>query len=121
MIRIGFTLLLLLMPAAAQAQQDVPLCRGQFNFSGSGDFSANIRATQGQACRISLSGNNNTWESMRLVRNPTGGSAQVRGTRTFIYTPRAGFTGQDALSVAIVYMQGMSRHNARLNFSIAVR
>jgi hypothetical protein len=85
------------------AQQERCVTSGRFSWGSNSSWSGTTKA--GQACRASFSSDAGSFQSHRIVTQPKNGSLRISGVSngvpTFVYQPKAGFSGSDTFTVEL--------------------
>ena len=108
--------------AGSGALAEDPMCMGGFGVLVGREANGLLSTRAGTACRMAIRVNGNqTLSSVVIVRAPRHGNASGSGA-TFRYQPRAGFTGQDSMTVRFVGVSGVSGKSIQgtVNFRIDV-
>lgn len=85
---------------ADEARAEETSCKAHFRFRWGEEVSGSLATRAGTPCRVLMSTRGNLiMLGTQVVRAPRNGTAASIGPASVRYQPRAGFTGQDFMSV----------------------
>jgi hypothetical protein len=104
---------------AARAEE--PMCNASFWFRWGQEVSGTLDARSGTPCRILTGTSGNTvYVGSQVVTQPRHGRASPLGAASIRYQPRAGFTGQDSMTIRFFGERQGRRNQATVNLKITV-
>jgi hypothetical protein len=103
------------------ARAEEPMCNSSFWFRWGQEVSGTLATKTGAPCRILTAVSGNTvYVGSQVVSQPRNGRASSIGPASIRYQPRAGFVGQDTMTIRFLGERGGRRNQATVNLKITV-
>jgi hypothetical protein len=103
------------------ARAEEPMCNASFWFRWGQEVSGTLATKSGMPCRILTGMSGNTvYVGSQVIAQPRHGRASPLGPASIRYQPRAGFTGQDAMTIRFLGERQGRRNQATVHLKITV-
>jgi hypothetical protein len=103
------------------ARAEETMCNSSFWFRWGQEVSGTLDAKSGTPCRILTAVSGNTvYVGSQVVTQPRHGRASPLGPASIRYQPRAGFVGQDTMTIRFLGERQGQRNQATVRLKITV-
>jgi len=103
------------------ARAEEPMCNASFWFRWGQEVSGTLATKAGAPCRILTGTSGNTvYVGSQVLTQPRHGRASSIGPASIRYQPRAGFVGQDSMTIRFLGERQGQRNQATVRLKITV-